>query len=1083
VRLFSLLIVSSVHSDNLNTTRDEKMKNLSRTEFIKVLIDYINRARFRGKMKIRISQLNLVFLLLCSVYAGFYYFTPDSRWSLKVKIPNVNAKDQAEVSNKETYDLQQLVILNRVVMYVEDNYVEPKRINRAKMVASALTEVQEVVPEITTNIKKDDKEQPISVSIQLNTHKEVYMLNEIKNRYHLIFAFRDMFGFIQRHLEHFDELRDIEYAAINGMLSTLDPHSTLLTPEAFAEMRLNTRGRFGGLGISIGIRENQLTILNPIENTPASKAGLQANDKIVQINLDSTVNMSLSDAVNMMRGEPGTDVDIYIVREGWKSPRKFTLTRDSIKVKSVKSLDLGQGIALIRVQRFQNTTVDELKLALKQFKRSQKRNKINGLVLDLRYNPGGLLEQATRMVDLFIDEGMIVKTVAFGDKIREPQMATKEGTLKRLPIIVLVNASSASASEIVAGALRNHERALIIGQRTFGKGSVQQLMDNPDESALKLTIAQYLTPGDISIQSVGIAPHIKLSPVLLTDKTTYFFGNPNEKYGEASLPEHLENERSKLSKVQKPLGELRYVQDPDLLEQQRKNPNRILKDFEMQIAKDILIDAKSFRFRPLLASAHKIIKSTGVKQEQKIDKLLRAKDIQWLSQVNQKAAQGEATITLKEIDDKVLAGSTLEIQVTVRNTGRSDLHKVRGMSQSENPYLKDHEFILGHIPVGESRTWTEKVEIPSGMAERLDTMSIKFEGDGKSEISEARTQIHIQSLPKPHFNLSYRIDDQTYGNGDGLLSPGEEVEMILNFINQGTGATQELVAHLSNEGKGVEPGLFIKRGRITPENQIIKPQGKGHVRFRFKVKQQWKKPSLSIYLSLLDPKLRQSSSNKIELPIHIAPQFKAMNISLESIKKSAKSKRYAPDTKSNTQGIYNLPSTRSQLINYIQQALSDGCLLDAKNQECAWYRIPYIDQKTTRYYWANALAFTAIDSKAKAEIQNKIEDLHVWSDAKIKVSPVPLKTEDEFVNIDLSVKSPLRLKDIMIYVNRRKVFFLPRADMNNTFHVLSKAKLTLEPGVNQVNIYARHSKNLVSKKTLFIYKPKTQKTDVKIDKK
>jgi carboxyl-terminal processing protease len=258
------------------------------------------------------------------------------------------------------------------------------------MVASGLEEIQQVVPEIMVNLKRDQEKNPISAEIQVNSQRERFSL-QVKSRFDLLFKFRDIFNFIKENIIYFDRLREIEYAAINGMLSTLDPHSVLLTPEEYAEMHFNTQGRFGGLGIVIGVRDHQLTVINPIEDTPAARAGVLANDRIVQIGLDSTINMSLSDAVSLMRGEPKTQVDIYIQREGWSAPKKFTITRDNIKVKSVKSRYLGEGIGIVRVSNFQNKTTEELKTALKLLKREAPGKRLKGLILDLRGNPGGLL--------------------------------------------------------------------------------------------------------------------------------------------------------------------------------------------------------------------------------------------------------------------------------------------------------------------------------------------------------------------------------------------------------------------------------------------------------------------------------------------------------------------------------------------------------------------------------------------------------------------------------------------------------------------------------------------------------------------
>jgi carboxyl-terminal processing protease len=1003
-------------------------------------------------------------LFLSCVYVGFYFSQSRAGWSLNVQSQEAYAKtspaDPSSPSNDSAYRLQDLTILHRAVVHVEDNYVAPKRINRRKMIGSALEEIQRVVPELMVNIKLDDQKVPLSAHVQVNNQREIFPLEMIENRYHLIFAFKDIFRFIQKNLKHFKKLRDIEYAAINGMLSTLDPHSILLTPEEYAEMRLSTRGRFGGLGIVIGIRDSQLTVINPIEDTPASRAGLQANDKIVQINLDSTVNMSLSDAVDMMRGEPGTSVDIFVMRDGWSSPKKFTLERANIKVKSAKWLSLGRGIGVVRVSNFQNTTVKELKAALKEIKKVSPRRRLRGLILDLRGNPGGLLDQAAKMVDLFIEEGTIVKTVGFGDKMREPKMANKRGTQTRLPIVVLVNASSASASEIVAGALKNHRRALIMGQRTFGKGSVQILLDNPDHSALKLTIAQYLTPGDISIQSVGVTPTVELSPVLLTEKETYFFGSPNEAHGEALLPEHLEHESSSVSKGQNAIVQMHYLQDAKLLKTQRDKPNEIIIDYEIELAKQILLNAKSPKLKHLLKATDTVMSTYRGAQQIQIDKQLRQRDIQWKSKVTKASARGVATVNLTP-KNIVQASETLEITIEVKNTSKNPIHKLRGISTSESPLLKGHEFLFGHIPPGESRSWTAKVEVAPSALDRVDEMKISFEGDGKSEVPTLTTKVAVGSLPLTHFALRYELDDQLYGNGDGLLNPGEEVELLLSYKNNGKGTSIELVGHLSNEGKGVQPGLFIKRGRVTPEQQKLAPSESGELRFRFKVKESWRASNVSVFLSLLDPKLRESTSDKVTLPIRKADLFKVGRYEL------------VPSASRPTAPLYVQPSGEAIKVARVERTISDGCVIEG--DLCQWYRV-----KATQglYHWANAKDFkvTVSDPSSTPSSTSSYISEYGLSPPQLSLQETVRESVASEERVSGQVMSVKPLQDLMIYVNNRKVYFLSKEEMSDPFALSFDAKVPLEPGVNRITVYARQSESVVSRKTIFITTPKKEKT-------
>ena len=321
--------------------------------------------------------------------------------------------------------------------------------------------------------------------------------------------FGDVLSIIQSSYVEEVNVDNLVRGAVNGMVQTLDPHSSYLTPDMLKQVEVETKGAFGGLGIEIGMKDGFLTVIAPIEDTPAARVGLQAGDRIIRIESESTKNMNVMDAVKRLRGEPGTKVTITVVRESQRQPKDYTITRDIIKIKSVKSRPMGDGIGYIRLAQFQQDSHQEVNRALQEFLKDKAG--LKGLILDLRNNPGGLLDQAVRVADEFVDAGLIVYTDGRVEAQKTKYAAHKEGTYTGFPIVVLVNAGSASASEIVAGALQDHGRAIIIGQRTFGKASVQTILPLEDGSALRLTTARYYTPNGRSIQAKGIEPDIVVS--------------------------------------------------------------------------------------------------------------------------------------------------------------------------------------------------------------------------------------------------------------------------------------------------------------------------------------------------------------------------------------------------------------------------------------------------------------------------------------------------------------------------------------------------------------------------------------------
>jgi len=329
-----------------------------------------------------------------------------------------------------------------------------------------------------------------------------------QDSYQELETFANVLAIVQKNYVEPVSTKQLINGAITGMLASLDPHSAYLTPDLYKDLQVETRGSFGGLGIEITIKNSMLTVVAPIEDTPAYKAGIKANDQIVKINSDFTKDMTLTDAVKRMRGPKGSKISLMIHREGIPELFTVTLMRDVIKIKSVKSKELENNTyGYVRITTFQEHTDEDVEHALEKFEKED-HGKIKGLVLDLRDNPGGLLNQAVRVADDFLDGGLIVYTEGRLENQRQKYFAHKKASFSEYPMVVLVNAGSASASEIVAGALQDHRRAVVLGTQTFGKGSVQTILPLDDRSALRLTTARYFTPNGRSIQAVGITPDI-----------------------------------------------------------------------------------------------------------------------------------------------------------------------------------------------------------------------------------------------------------------------------------------------------------------------------------------------------------------------------------------------------------------------------------------------------------------------------------------------------------------------------------------------------------------------------------------------
>ncbi|MDQ7059768.1 MAG: S41 family peptidase [Sulfurimonas sp.] len=398
------------------------------------------------------------------------------------------------------------------------------------------------------------------------------------SRLQALAKFTKVIGIVEQYNVDDLSIEDLMDKAIEGMLTNIDAHSSYLKKKDYKKLKVQTEGEFGGLGITVGVRDGALTVIAPIEGTPADKAGLKAKDIILKIDKESTIGMTIDDAVSIMRGKVGTPIDLMIVREGENKPLPIHIVRGIISIESVYAKTIEDNLLYIRVTSFDKKVATDVKKAIKK-----KQETTKGIVLDLRNNPGGLLDQAVDLTDLFVDEGEIVSQKGRNESDNRNYFASASTTVTKVPLVVLINGGSASASEIVSGALQDHKRAVLLGENTFGKGSVQIVLPIVKGEAVKLTIARYYLPSGRTIQAVGVKPDIEVFPGIVTTKKNEFA------IKEADLKKHLEEE---LEKVDLNEEDKAKKKDADKADAKAKKdiitPEMINKDIQLKTAVDIL---------------------------------------------------------------------------------------------------------------------------------------------------------------------------------------------------------------------------------------------------------------------------------------------------------------------------------------------------------------------------------------------------------------------------------------------------------------------------------------------------------------
>jgi len=1058
----------------------------------------------------RKSVLAIVPLVLVLSLLGF----PGDRAPGPLRLSDARAAVDPQKDPKSSYDLASLDVFRKSIVQIKDNYVDPSRIQPKEMFTAALEAVERQVAEVMVEVggppcddklpktpepgtaaavdraqsagcgHADNKIAEGHVRVTVGNATREFDYRDIDTIWQIPLKMREVFSFIRDNLVTKQDQRDIEFAAVNGMLSTLDPHSWLLKPELYKEMKVQTRGEFGGLGFVISMRDDRLTVMKVLKNTPANKAGVHKGDVIVQIDNDSTVSMELQEAVDRMRGKPGSKVSIYVQHKGVE-PKKLDLVRALVTYETVTSKLLEGGIGYVRLSSFSGTTTRDMQAAIRSMK-SQNNGTLKGLVLDVRGNPGGLLEQAIQVSDAFVKEGTIVTTVGYNGTLREPKLARDDGNELEFPMAVLISSESASASEIVAGALKNLNRAVIVGRQSFGKGSVQVLYDfkdhdSSDESALKLTIAQYLTPGDMSIQEVGITPDIELVPArLLKDHVDLYA--PPKTFREADYDKHFYNgfsrdeESAKAGRERantKPAEMLRFVKEETLREKKSReaveagqvpeeddsddpsDEDGVVVDYQIEFCRDLLGQATSTNRLEQLQQMKPFVEQRRAIEQEKVKKNFEAMGLNW-SAPPAGATKSAVKVIAEMRAPRTVAGGTMDLALTAHNTGTAPIYRLRAYTKSDNGSLDRREFIFGQLQPGEKRTWTVPVKVPRYMPSRRDDITVKWEDEQGDAIDELRAQSDIAELPRPAFAWSWQVVGKD-GLGDGLLHKGEQVQLLLDVKNVGVGQAFDAYAALHNLA---EDKVNVKKGRtkLGP----IKPGETRTAEFVLELKKGVEEP-VPVRLEVGDKELYESEKEKIVLPAVSGPAPASGS--------SAAAVRVLVDT-----SVLASATEKGDKLGSVKK----GSVLAAKGRAGDFYRVEW--QKGRIAFLPAAAAKEAAGAKVSG---SKVVAVMQHEPPFIKLSNLDtskggLEVDSDHYTLTGTAGDPNGMRDLQIFVQHendyRKVFFRTAKKSGEQQAVSGPASLDfsadlpLKPGNSTVFLIAREDDDLQTQRTVVIHR-------------
>ncbi|MFH1467893.1 MAG: MXAN_5808 family serine peptidase [Pseudomonadota bacterium] len=731
------------------------------------------------------------------------------------------------------YRLADLRLFDRTRYFVSERYVDPSREDPEAMFDAALDAVARQVDSVLFSREPGGRLLHMSVGSYTTT----LVMAPIEDLDALRVAVSQVVGVLQERLDPSAmDLREVEYALCNGMLSTLDPHSVLMPPDDAQDMNSENQGEFGGLGITITLRKGRLTVEYPLEDTPAYRVGLKAGDHIVRIEEESTVNMGLEEAVSRLRGPVGKPVTIMVMRDMWSEPRPFTIVRDLIRINPVEGQVLEGGVGYLRIKAFHANVSRDMDAVLAGFRRDLGGPPV-GLVLDLRDNPGGFLNQAVEVADRFLDSGVVVSTMG-ADGHRDIERASSAKTEPDYPVVVLTSAHSASASEIVAGALRNLDRAAVFGERSFGKGSVQHLYENTDDSELKLTVAEYYTPGDHSIQSIGIPPDVALIPYVVhpageDDPET---GEPDERMvylawrervtREAGLDRHLAAHSLQL---ESPAYSIAYLRDITADREARSKEHKDLaRDWEIQFAREVLLSADGARRADVVAAAGAVVARRREAEEATIREAFTTLGVDWSAGPLPASPQLSVTLDLGP-DGMLIAGQEEDITISATNQGSAPLYQVMAVSSSGNERLDGYESFFGRIDPGQTRSWVQPVKLDPGFPTETDEVAFALRDGQGHALGRSTHRAPVQGSDIPRFSYQLRLlDDGTgggQGDGDGVLEVGETVDIAIEVTNLSEVGAANAFARLRNTAG---PAFDLKAGTVELGALAAGATGSGH---------------------------------------------------------------------------------------------------------------------------------------------------------------------------------------------------------------------------------------------------------------
>lgn len=675
-----------------------------------------------------------------------------------------------------------------VLVMLPQAYYDPKRLPPKAAFRSAMARLETALPEVVAH--RPDAKGAIRLTVRGQSRS--FATADLKTWMAMGDRLLTTLRWIDGVLGETSSRDTLQYAAIKGALDVLDPHTTFYTAAEYRATRSRFTGSMVGVGIYLSSIKGQIVVRRVLAKGPAARAGVRAGDVLLGVDALSMANLNPTIAAQRLQGKEGTKVTLRVLRRGKKLA--FTITRKEIVLPSVTARMLTGGVALITITGFPKNGLAGFKKALTAIRKKRPK----AYLLDLRGNEGGYIQQAVRMADFFLESGVLVKAIGRGGQKKVTWEVKKQKNRITAPLVVLINRRSASAAEILAGALSTAGRALLLGEKTWGKGTVQKLFPMKDGSALKLTMWQYMLRGDIPVQTAAIVPDVELVPVRITDAGVRYL-TAARSAGEAAQVRAISAMKGKQAWKGRPvMKQVRYDADGGT-------------DPVVELGRKVVLSTPTATRAALLRAAKPLVKKFGQAQRAHIGARLKKRGVDWSRCAGGAPSTMKLTATVVATPTAVQAGSSFKLRLTVKNGGAKPVCQVGAVFASYASMIDGRELLVGRLAPGKSRTVTLDCEAPPGIRERWEQVQVQVSAQSVPAASKARLLLRVQEKTRPSFRLHWLVDDRGLGNGDGVLDAGESAALVVYVQNIGAGGAPEVRVD-ATEPVG---GLVITRARAV----------------------------------------------------------------------------------------------------------------------------------------------------------------------------------------------------------------------------------------------------------------------------